>query len=240
MTTEYRRRLYGGYVSAHLGREDLEERLRVRRPFMESLVKAHFPPEKDAKIVEFGCGTGALLFYARKVGYTNMNGMDVSAEQVAAAGQLGISGGEQGDACGAIKAMGDGSVDAVVTIDLIEHLTRNEVIDFVDDICRVLRPGGRWITHQPNAASPFFGSIRYGDLTHETAYTGETIRQLALTCGFSSVTCYEDVPVAHGIKSRSRRVAWRGVAALLRAVCVVETGAADTIFSRNFLAVVKR
>ena len=198
MTTDYRRRLYGSYVSAHLGRDDLEGRLLSRRPFMESLVKAHFPPELDAKIAEFGCGYGALLYYARKLGYTNISGIDISAEQVAAAERLGISGVAQGDFCGAITALGDGSVDTVVTIDVIEHLTRNELIDFVDEIFRVLRPGGRWITHQPNAASPFFGSIRYGDLTHETAYTSGSIRQLAFTCGFSSVACYEDVPVHTG------------------------------------------
>ena len=34
-----------------------------------------------------------------------------------------------------------------------------------------------------------------------------------------------------------RRAAWGAVVVLLRAVCVVETGAGDTIFSRNFLAV---
>ena len=240
MTHDYRRRLYGGYVTTHLGGE-IKERLRVRGPFLESLVKTHFPPDKDAKIVEFGCGYGALLYYARKLGYTNMSGIDVSAEQVAWCRRLGIRGVEQGDVCGAIKVMEEGGCDAVVTIDVIEHLTRSEVIDFVDEIYRILRPGGRWITHQPNAASPFFGGIRYGDLTHEMAYTGESIRQLALTCGFSSVTCHEDAPVAHGIKSRIRRAAWRIVTVLLRAVCVVETGTADTIFSRNFLSVaVKR
>lgn len=204
MSTDYRLRPYASYVSAHLGRDDLEKRLRVRGPFMESLVKNHFPPARNARIIELGCGYGALLYYARNLGYTNISGMDVSPEQVAGARQLGIPGVEQGDIRDAIRRLEHGSVDAIVTIDVIEHLTRNEVIDFVDQIYRVLRPGGRWITHQPNAAAPFFGSIRYGDLTHETAYARESIKQLVLNCGFSGITCHGDTPVAHGLRSTIR------------------------------------
>ena len=38
-------------------------------------------------------------------------------------------------------------------------------------MCRALKPGGRWILHTANAESPFYGRVRYGDITHEQAFT---------------------------------------------------------------------
>lgn len=237
MNMGYRERLYNSYVSAHLGKDELEKRLSVRGPFMEAIVLTHFPAAKDSRIAELGCGYGALIHYARKLGYANIYGIDVSPEQVVASRQLGIPGVEQGDIRTTLKDTQEGSLDAVVTIDVIEHLTRDEVLEFVDDVYRVLRKGGCWITHQPNAVSPFFGRIRYGDMTHEMAYTAKSIRQLALSCGFSSVVCHEDEPVAHGLKSSIRRVIWRFLSRMLAVFLAVEAGATGEIFSQNFLAV---
>jgi SAM-dependent methyltransferase len=67
-----------------------------------------------------------------------------------------------------------GSLDAVIAFDVLEHFGRDELIPLVDAVHRVLRPGGRWIIHVPNGESPFFGSIRYGDLTHELAFTRQS------------------------------------------------------------------
>lgn len=237
MNDDYRARLYGGYVSTHLDPESLEVRLQRRRRFMESLIRKHFPPDRTAKIVEFGCGHGTLLYYARRLGYTEVCGFDVSSEQVDAAARMGVTGVRQSDLLDAIRGQSDATVHAVVTIDVIEHLTVPEALEFADNAFRVLRPGGRWISHQPNACSPFFGAVRYGDLTHELAYTCESFRQLAHTCGFAKISCYEDVPPVSGFTSAVRRLGWTAVSAVLRVVNLVETGYTSRVLSRNFLAV---
>lgn len=198
----------------------------------------HFPASRDATILEVGCGYGALLHVARAAGYTKLSGIDGSPEQVAAAAALGIAGVREGDLLTALADLPPESHDAVVAFDVIEHLTKDELVGFTDQVLRVLKPGGRWIIHVPNAASPFFGAVRYGDLTHELAFTSESLAQLVLASGFREVQSYEDRPIPHGLKSGGRAVLWRLLRRLLGFYLMVEVGAANQpILTQNLLAV---
>jgi SAM-dependent methyltransferase len=245
MTKEsYRGRIYSQYVQAReksLAPTTLAG-LAPRAPYLRRLVQLHFPPEKDATVLDLGCGHGALLQFAREFGYHNVRGVDGSPEQVAAALRLGIEGVVEGDLSEMLNSQMDASLDAVVAFDVIEHFTRDELLPFVDEVHRVLKPGGRWIIHVPNGESPLFGSIRYGDLTHEMAFTRTSLNQLLLSSGFESVHCFEDTPVVHGVKSALRWVIWKGFRSILRLYLAAETGDAggDHIFTHNMLAVAMR
>lgn len=240
MSVDYRKRLYDSYVRSHLSSVELENRLAIRAPFFLEMINNHFPTDRKARIFELGCGFGALIYQARALGYTNIQGVDVSPEQVAGSQRLGIPGVTQGDLFDTLKNIADGSLDAVVTIDVIEHLNKQELMGFADEVFRVLTINGCWISHQPNAASPFFGRSRYGDLTHELAYTADSIRQLVLAIGFTDVHCYEDVPIVHGIVSFVRRVLWFLLRGGLRAYLLIESGISNELFSQNFLSVAKK
>jgi len=206
------------------------------------LIAHHFPNDKHAVILDVGCGSGAIVHFAREAGYTRVSGVDRSAEQVAEARRLGIDGVRKGDLHDALSDVPDGSVDLVITFDVIEHLTRRELLDVVDGVYRVIRSGGRWIIHAPNAESPFFGRIRYGDLTHEQAFTRTSIGQLLFTSGFDTVACYEDAPIVHGVASAVRWIGWRAVRSVLRLYLATETGLLrePAIFSQNFLTVARK
>src|SRR5262245_7026829 len=165
----YRERIYGDYVkaaSASLAPETLAG-LEGRRPVLTRFIADHFPPARDARIVDLGCGHGALLHFARDAGYTQVSGIDGSPAQVEAAKRLGIGGIRHGDALKLLAAEPEASFDAIVAYDVIEHLTKDELVDMTDAVRRVLKPGGRWLIHAPNGLSPFAGVMRYGDLTHE-------------------------------------------------------------------------
>lgn len=240
MTKIFRERIYRHYVtsaSTPLAPDTLAG-LAPRRPFLADIVARHFPPDRTARIIEIGCGHGALLHVAAEAGYTNMSGVDGSPAQIAAAERLGIVGVRQGDGLAALKGEADASHDAVVAFDVLEHLDRDELMLMADETFRVLKPGGRWIIHVPNGMSPFAGAMRWGDLTHELAFTPESLAQLAYSVGFASLSCYEDVPVAHGLKGTVRRGAWLAVRQLLRAYYAIETGAArGAVFTQNLQAV---
>lgn len=239
---KHRARIYRHYVEAattELAPETVEG-LKPRQPYLDRLVARHFPPDRAAAILELGCGHGALLHAAGRAGYTNMRGVDGSPAQVAAAQKLGIAAVREADLFEAIRATPDASLDAVVAFDVIEHFDKNELIDLTDETLRVLRPGGRWILHVPNGASPFAGIVRYGDLTHELAFTDESLTQLALASGFRSIACFEDEPVAHGLKSAVRLAAWKLIRGALRFYLAVETGAAQRILTQNLVAVAIR
>jgi cyclopropane fatty-acyl-phospholipid synthase-like methyltransferase len=180
-----------------------------------------------------------LIHLARQAGYWNIRGVDGSPEQVAAAKELCIKGIEHGDVMEALAKEPDEALDCLIAFDLIEHFNRNELIPLIDAVNRVLRPGGRWIIHTPNAESPFGMRMRYWDITHELAFTHTSISQFLLSSGFSRVECYEDQPVTHGAKSAVRKVIWQVIRYFLRFYLAVETGdnGRDAIFSQNFLAV---
>jgi SAM-dependent methyltransferase len=227
--------LYGKYVTGREGGD-----VCGLGPFVKHLVRTRLPADKRAKILDLGCGEGSFVQAAIAAGYTDVHGVDRSPEQVAFAHRRGLTTVREGDLFGTITACEPESYDVITTIDLIEHLTRAELIRLATETLRVLRKGGTWVVHCPNAESPWFGRVRYGDLTHETAYTSAAMKQLGMTVGFRSVDVYEDVPRSAGLKGHARRALWQIIRSGARVWLAVESGARDGIFSQNLLAILHK
>lgn len=238
----YRERIYGQYVH---GRHDALapdtiDGLRSRSWHINKLIRDHFPADRESRIVDLGCGHGAIVHFAHEAGYRNTVGVDGSPQQVEAARKLGVEGVEHGDLMSYLSELPDGSQDVVVSFDVIEHFTKDEVITFVDDVHRVLAPSGTWILHTCNGEALFGSRVRYGDFTHETGFTQTSMGQLLMSSGFGPVASFEDQPVPHGVKSAVRWLLWKLIRNVLRVVMVVETGSGDAIFSQNFLTVARK
>lgn len=238
--SKYRERIYRHYVqaaSAPLAPETLDG-FKHRAPYLRRLVADHFPERKDATILEVGCGHGALLHFAAEAGYTDLAGIDGSPQQVEAAKRLGIANVTQGELLVALENLPSESHDLVIAFDVLEHFDKDEIIDITDEVVRILKPGGRWLIHVPNGASPFAGAALYNDFTHELAFTVESMTQLMLASGFSGVEFYEDTPVVHGLKSWGRLVLWKLIRQALRFYLTVEMGAANQpVLTQNFITV---
>ena len=237
----YRARIYGTYVT---GRSDALapqtlQGLAPRMPYLRWLVRTCMPADRAAAILDIGCGHGAILHALQQAGYHQVRGVDGSAEQVQAAARLGIGGVVQGDLMQTLHETTDASADVVIAFDVIEHFTRAEVIPLVDEVQRVLKPGGRWVIHVPNGESPFSNRVRFGDYTHEEAFTRTSLGQLLLASGFLRVNAYEDRPIAHGFTSSVRAALWQLIRATMLFYIAVETGSFDrrAVFSQNLLAV---
>lgn len=211
-----------------------------RASSLRRMIKKYFPVDRSVSILDLGCGHGAFIYFIRQAGYRNVIGVDVSPEQVEEAFRLGIEGIHEGDLLDTLRKLPNHSQDVVIAFDVIEHFAKDELLPFVDEVLRVLKPAGRWLIHVPNGASPFVGTIRYGDMTHEQAFTRVSLAQLLLSSGFSHLECYESGPIPVGIKSSVRWLLWRGICLLLRLWSAAETGdlGRDAIYTRNLLAVV--
>jgi 2-polyprenyl-3-methyl-5-hydroxy-6-metoxy-1,4-benzoquinol methylase len=100
-------------------------------------------------IVDVGCGDGVATGLIRRLGHTVV-GIDWSMMALCAARQQGLL-----LIRGAIDApglpLGTGSVDVVVLSEVIEHLVDTD--SAIDEIHRVLRPGGRLLVSTPNLAA---------------------------------------------------------------------------------------
>jgi SAM-dependent methyltransferase len=239
-TRDYRDRLYDRYVST--SGVELAPRntagFKPREATFRRLIRRHFPPDHDATILDLGCGHGTLVYFARLAGYRNATGVDTSAEQVEEARRLGVEGVVLGGVMETLRSLPDTSQDVVIAFDVIEHLRKDELLDLADEVLRTLKEGGRWIIHAPNAASPLFGMIRYGDYTHEQAFTSRSLTQVLLTTGFLRVECFEDEPIPHGLKSLVRFGLWKLIKFFLSVYLLAEMGTAgDRIFTTGFLTV---
>ena len=138
-----------------------------------------------------------------------------------------------------LQAWEDQSADVIVAFDVIEHFTKDELLPFLDQVQRVLRKGGKWIIHVPNAEGPFGSRMRHWDFTHELGFTRTSMIQMLKSSGFSAVSCFEDTPIVHGLKSLVRWILWKMIRGGLRLYLAAETGAGerDCIFTQNFLTV---
>jgi 2-polyprenyl-3-methyl-5-hydroxy-6-metoxy-1,4-benzoquinol methylase len=236
----YREKIYGRYLEARGDQDGPDEReLRGRIHSLRRIVRRYFPGDRSISVVDLGCGYGAFVHVAQEAGYANVWGIDQSLQQVDAARRLRIAGVRHGDLQGTLRAQADETLDIVVMLDVIEHMTKPELAVIVDEVRRALRPGGKWIIHAPNAESPFFGRIRYGDFTHEQAFTCTSITQLLLASGFTQIVCDEDGPVIHGASSAMRWLVWRMIRFCLRIYLAAETGSAgrNVILTQNLFAV---
>jgi 2-polyprenyl-3-methyl-5-hydroxy-6-metoxy-1,4-benzoquinol methylase len=195
--------------------------------------------ERQLAIADLGCGYGALVHCLLESGYNDVTGIDVSPEQVNLASQLGVPGVECLDLVEFLQRK-PAAFDVVFLMDVLEHFERGEVLELLDLVRRALRVGGRAIIHVPNGEGLFGLAVRYGDLTHESCFTRDSMQQLLAACGFRDIVCSEDGPVAHGPKSLIRLVLWKVLTVPYRLMLLAETGATGHLLSRNMLVTCRR
>ena len=146
-----RERLYGTYASQHAGCGDGEAAALIYRRD----IRPALPPPAAGPVLDIGCGQGQLVKLMLADGY-DAAGIDVSPEQVALAQAAGLDQIQQGD-YRALLELRAGQLAAVTATDVLEHLTKAEVLDTFDRIANALLPGGVFVARVPNAASPFGG-----------------------------------------------------------------------------------
>jgi SAM-dependent methyltransferase len=239
VTKNYKEKIYDFYVKSwdESKQPKTFADLKNRAPTMNFVIKNFFPKEKDSVILDLGCGHGTLVGFAKKSGYKNIKGVDVSAQQVDLAAKLGIDDVSEGDSMRVLGGMDENSCDMVVTFDVIEHMHRDELLEMANEIFRVLSNGGQWLIHAPNGGSPFVGRVRYGDLTHEIAFTPDSLNQVMKLIGFSRISYYECGPYIYGIKSLMRYFVWKFAKKILQLVNMAETGSMGQLWTRNLYAI---
>ena len=212
-----RHRLYEAYASQHSGCDTGVNALVYRRD-----IRSMLPAPEAGPVFDIGCGQGALVRLLLNDGY-DAAGVDISPEQVAIAHSVGLVQVQAGDYRDILGGR-VGEFAAITATDVLEHLTKNEVLETFDYVASALAPGGVFVARVPNAGSPFGGHIRHGDFTHESWYTDRSVRQLSAATGFASVTVLGCPPIAHGLASAARVVMWRSVSALCKIALAAETG----------------
>jgi 2-polyprenyl-3-methyl-5-hydroxy-6-metoxy-1,4-benzoquinol methylase len=241
-SSDYKERFYRAYYSTHVvgrkGEASLEQ-FALRGRLYDANWARLIPSDPGAVILDVGCGTGSLVWWLQQRGYGATEGIDVSAEQIDIAVRLGVRNVAVADLADHLSERA-GSYDVLILRDVLEHLERPRILQALD-LCReALRPGGVLLVQVPNAEAPFWGRIRYGDFTHELAFTEGSLRQLFATTGFGSVAVYPAGPVRLRAKDIPRQLLWRCLEVAYKLMVFAETGRRWAVVTESIIATAKR
>ena len=164
--------------------EDIGRLARDKAYIYNRIVLPWLPSEKTSRIAEIACGHGSFLYWLNQHQYSQITGVDSSPEQVKFARQTGATVSEMDINKWLISQLA-GSQDALVGIDLIEHISKDEFMELLKGCYRVLNPGGRLILRYPNGDSPLVGRNLFNDITHVWTYTTNCLQTLGQMHGFS-------------------------------------------------------
>lgn len=104
-------------------------------------------PDRQARILDLGCGSGALLGRLQAQGYTELHGIDIAAPAQPAGGIRYA----EADFDNATLPYETFAFDLVLCVEVVEHLENPGAV--LRELARVLRPGGRLLLTTPNVHS---------------------------------------------------------------------------------------
>lgn len=183
------------------------------------------PQNQAIRCLDVACGCGDMLYCLEKHGIRETKGVDLCREELDKARPFLRAELVCKDVLEFLRDAPCGSYDFVTALNFFEHLSKDKLLAIMTEVRRVLAPGGYLIAMVPNAISPFGTATRYWDITHEWAFTPNNFRQLAALCDFDpNIELRECGPVAHGLASGARSLAWSLIRAAVAAWLLVETG----------------
>jgi SAM-dependent methyltransferase len=159
------------------------------------IVLPWLPADRGQPITEIACGHGSFLWWLKDRGFTRVTGVDSSPEQMKFAQQVGVETRLQ-DALEWLREQPDASQRTLAAIDFLEHISKDEVMEFLAQSRRVLLPGGRLILRYPNGDSPLVGMNLFNDITHVWTYTPNCLDTLARMHGFARTEFVDESELA--------------------------------------------
>ena len=238
MSKNYKVQIYDQYASNMQGAGPVLDLQGARKwgKAYKYYLREWLPSGRNARILECACGYGRFLQFLKDEGYEDVSAVDISPAQVAVASQVGYP-----VLCASVLDYLKGcenQFDLIVAIDLIEHLQKDEALQFLDSCHAALKSGGQLILQTPNASSAWGMDSRYNDFTHEICFNPRLLSRIFGLKRFTDIRTREPGPVPYGysILSSLRFALWQLLRAGMIARTIIETGGRGcTIFTRNFL-----
>jgi 2-polyprenyl-3-methyl-5-hydroxy-6-metoxy-1,4-benzoquinol methylase len=229
MTYNYRKVLYQDYYQNQSGRHfqlQIEDKMNRDEQMFLAEILPLIPANKQLNILDIGCGFGSLIKLLKKLGYTNLKGIDLSESQVKIAHQFGM----------------EKEVEVSTGIDIIEHFSKDELIDLLTIIKKSLKPGGIAIFRTPNNDAPFATVYANGDFTHENFLNCSSVTQLSLSMGFTNVEVKNSHLQVEGfLKELIRKICWAFISATIKLVLFSSARSTkNVLLSPNMIIKVQR
>ena len=133
---------------------------------------------RSDRILEVGCGSGALVEAMEAAGYRDVTGLDMAEAAVGAARSRGLNNIVQADA--AATDFDDGAFDCIIASDVLEHIMDESKA--LTEWRRLLRPGGLLFCFVP--AFAFLWSEHDVENRHYRRYSRSMLESCVVEAGY--------------------------------------------------------
>jgi O-antigen chain-terminating methyltransferase len=166
-------------------REVVKERLRAYLP----LIREHDAGSEAAPILDVACGRGEWLEVLKEEKLC-ASGVEINQVLVNQCCELGLMV-QQAELIEYLRGAAAESLGAVSAFHIIEHLTVEDLVTFLDHTLRVLRKGGLLLLETPNPQNVLVGSCNfYFDPTHRNPIPLPVLKFLVESRGFVVVKTF--------------------------------------------------
>ncbi len=140
----------------------------------------------DGKVVDIGCGRGEFVELLREIG-VNAVGIEIDSELVRSGVERGLPV-EYGDGISWLRSTPDASLGGLSLIQVVEHLSAQELVDLVALAAAKLRPGAEIVVETVNPQSLYvFAHSFFLDPTHVAPVHPAYLHFLFREAGFAQV-----------------------------------------------------
>lgn len=192
-----------GYLSTRLTVADSGAQRALIARHADANYLPHLPQNRALPILDVGSGLGFFLDWLQAAGYTDIRGIDVDAECVAAcSSRHGVD--LVADAEAWMRAR-PSTFAAIVVKDVLPHLERQDVVGLLEASLGALSDGGTLLVETFNGGLPSASYTLANDLTQRIAFTEHSLRQALLVAGASTVEVSGTIQVVSGMRGRLYR-----------------------------------
>lgn len=169
--------------------EDIEKGYASFGKFYKRNYFKFMPADKGARTLVVSCGAGYLVKLMQREGYTDVVGIDSDPVKVAYAAKRGLN-------CRVANAFhflstNQQPFDLIFAEQEINHLTKDEILVFLELCRRNLTDGGTLFVHSLNGANPLTGSEALSqNFNHFNTFTEYSLRQVLQHSGFADITVF--------------------------------------------------
>jgi 2-polyprenyl-3-methyl-5-hydroxy-6-metoxy-1,4-benzoquinol methylase len=139
---------------------------------------------EDKKFLDFGFGSGALLAWAKSKG-ADVVGIEIQGALLKAAENIGIP------SHTSIRDLESNAFDVISFFDVLEHLTKSEIQELLQETYRISKPGCTIIIRVPNCQSPAGLANQFADPTHISMLSGPIVKALLEEAHFQNIQIRE-------------------------------------------------
>ena len=166
--------------------KNIEKGYRTFSLFYQHNYLKYIPPDRKSKILVISCGPGYFVNLLNREGYHDVLGIDSFPEKIRFATDHGLN-------CKVERAFdflsrNSEKFDVIIGEQEINHLTKDEILTFLEYCSNNLNDDGTLIIHSLNGANPITGAEALAqNFDHYNSFTETSLRQVLENTNFSDI-----------------------------------------------------